>query len=424
MIYKKHKLGNGIRVIVVPVPSLESATVTVWAGVGSRFEEPKIAGISHFLEHMVFKGSSKRPSAKEIAEAVDAIGGEFNAGTSKEWTNFYIKSRAGNLDTAFDVLSDMVLKPLLKEEDINRERGVIIEEIGMYEDTPMYRIGDIFEQVIFKGNSLGRDIIGSKETVSAIKKSDFEGYRNIYYYPENLVITVAGGVKEKEVVKLVQKYFGELSKGKAKPGFDKFKLAQVGPQVRLHPQKKEQAHFILGFLTAHMDHEDRFVEAVLAAILGGGMSSRLFTEVREKRGLAYSVRTSTDHARDIGYIGTYAGVAPKKVEEAIAVVLEQHYKIANGELRVMNNELRKAKEYLKGHLALSLEDTKDINKFFGEEELLLGKVETPEEVYQGVDKVSLGDVQRVAKKYFVPDRLNLAVIGPYDSQEKFEKLVK
>ena len=210
MDYHLTKLPSGLRVLTVPMPSLESATVTVWVRTGSRNEEARVNGISHFLEHMTFKGSKKRPTAREISEAVDAIGGEFNASTSKEWTNFYIKARAANLETAFDVLSDMVLNPLLKEEEIEREKGVIIEEIAMYEDTPMFRIGDVFEQLIYQGNSLSWDIAGTVKTVKAIKKGDFERYRKMYYYADNILLTVAGGVAPKSVEDLAKKYFGEL----------------------------------------------------------------------------------------------------------------------------------------------------------------------------------------------------------------------
>src|SRR3972149_5318736 len=216
------KLDNGVRLVTVPMPSLESVTVTVWVGVGSRSETDKIAGISHFLEHMVFKGGKKRPSAREISEAVDAIGGEFNASTGKEWTNFYIKARAANLETAFDVLSDMVFNPLLKEEEIEREKGVIIEEIAMYEDTPMYRIGDVFEQLIYEGNSLSWDIAGTAKTVKAIKKGDFERYRKMYYYADNILLTVAGGVAPKSVEDLAKKYFGEIKTKSEKVRVKKF----------------------------------------------------------------------------------------------------------------------------------------------------------------------------------------------------------
>ncbi|MBU0777240.1 insulinase family protein [Patescibacteria group bacterium] len=389
---------------------------------GSRNETKQIGGLSHFLEHMVFKGSKKRPSAKEIAVVIDSIGGEFNAGTSKEWTNFYIKAHNEALPTAFDVLSDMVLNPLLKPEDIEREKGVILEELAMYEDTPMFKIGDVFENLIYKNSSLGRDIIGTRDSIKGVKRADFDRYRKIHYGIDNILITVAGGAKEKDIMKLAEKYFGSL-KNNNKETAKKYKKDQKKPRVLLYPKKKEQGHFILGFLAGQMGNKDRFTESVLSVILGGGMSSRLFTEVREKRGLAYLVKTSIDRYVDTGYIGTYAGVDIKRIDEAIKVVLSEHYQIASGKNIISSNELKKAKEYIKGHLALSLEDTRAVGSFFGLKELLLGKIDTPEDVFKGIDGVTINDVLRVAKEFFVPERLNLAIIGPYKDQKRFEKLV-
>ncbi len=432
MNYKLHKLSNGIRLIVVPMPALPSATLAIWIKTGSRAETDKLSGISHFLEHMVFKGAKKRTTPMEIAEAVDAIGGEFNAGTSKEWTNFYIKARSANMDIAFDVLSDMVLAPLLRQEDIDREKGVIVEEIGMYEDTPLMKIDDVFENVIFKGHALGRDIIGTPTTVRSFNRKDFENYRNAHYNPQNIVITVAGGVNEKKILEFTKKYFGDLSKLKTNKTdgrgvSKKFISKQNKPQVLLSSKKKDQAHFVLGFLASEMDTKERFPETVLATILGGGMSSRLFTEIREKRGLAYAVKAGRDAYVDCGYISVYAGVDPKKAQDAVKVTLEECYGIANqktnGKYAISKTELTKAKEYIKGHVALSLEDTKSVNAFFGIRELLLGKVETPEEVFKNIDKVTIDDILKSAKKVFIPQRLNLAIIGPYKDPTKFEELL-
>lgn len=427
MDFKKITLDNGLRLVFCPLPNLESATVTIWVKTGSRLEGARVAGISHFLEHMVFKGSKKRPSAKEIAEAVDAMGGEFNAATSKDWTNFYIKARGRSLDTAFDVLSDMVLNPILAEEEIEKEKGVIIEEIRMYEDTPLLRINDVYEQLTFSGNPLGRDIIGSEKTVSNLKRDDFVRYRNTHYYPENVLITVAGGAGEKEVVALAAKYFsGFKTFDGARVSGDKqrFKTRQTKPQVKLHPKKKEQAHFILGFIGHGRGYKGRYAEAVLAAILGGGMSSRLFSEVREKRGLAYSVKTNIERYEETGYMGTYAGVDVARVDEAIKVTLDEHFKLASGAKPVSRGELDKAKEFIKGHLALSLEDTKDVNGFFAEQELFLRSIKTPEEVYKQIDKVRQVDVLYEAKKLITPSGLNLAIIGPYEDEGRFAKLLR
>lgn len=424
MDYKLCSLDSGLKILTVPIPSLESITVIVWVATGSRFEEARVNGISHFLEHMVFKGSKKRPSARLIGEAVDAIGGEFNAGTSKDWTNFYIKVRAGAVDTAFDVLSDIVVNPILKSDEIEREKGTIIEEIRMYEDTPIYRIGDVFEQLVFQGNSLGWDISGTEKTVRAIKRRDFAEYRDLHYHPENILITVAGNITQEEVESLVEKYFSGLVRSNRGFKGTSFKGVQKKPRLKLYPKKKEQAHFILGFSAEGRGYEGRFAQGLLSVILGGGMSSRLFIEVRERRGLAYSIRTSVDRYQEVGYMGTYAGVDPKRADEAVKIILEQSYGIADGKFPISAKELIKAKEYLKGHIALALEDTKDVATFFGEQAMFLPKIMTPEETYKKIDEVGVDEILSEAKKLFVPERLNLAVIGPDNDTGKFKKVLR
>jgi predicted Zn-dependent peptidase len=424
MDYKLHIMPSGLKIVTVPMPGLESVTLTLWVKTGSRNEELRVGGISHFLEHMVFKGSPKRPTARDISQAVDAIGGEFNAATSKDWTNFYIKANKENLETAFDVLSDMVLNPLLKSEEIEREKGTIVQEIRMYEDTPMMHIGEVFEGLIFKGNQLGCDTAGTEASVKSIKRDDFLRYRLNHYQPDQMLVTVAGGVTEKTVLKLVEKYFDSIKPFKGVSfKSQEFKNKQTKPQFTLQTKKSEQAHLILGFTAEGRGYKNKFAQSLLTVILGGGMSSRLFIEVRERRGLAYSVRTSTDRYQEIGYMGTYAGVNVAKADEAIKVILDQSYGLASGKYPITDGELKKAKGFLKGNLALALEDTHDVSGFFGEQHLFLDKVLTPEEIYKKVDAVSLNDINFEAKKLFVPDRLNLAIIGPFKDKEKFKKLL-
>lgn len=404
---------------------LESVTVTVWVKTGSRFEDAETNGISHFLEHMVFKGSQKRQSAKEISEVVDSIGGEFNAATSKDWTNFYIKTRVGNLETAMDVLADMVLNPLLKSEEIEREKGTIIQEIAMYEDTPMMHIGDVFEELAFSGNPLGWDTAGSAKTVKAIKRDDFLHYRDVHYHPEQMMVSVVGGIEENKVRKLVEKYFSSLKSFKGTPFKGReFVSKQTGSQLKLQTKKSEQAHLILGFMSEGRNYEGRFAQSLLATILGGGMSSRMFIEVRERRGLAYSVRTGVDRYQEIGYLSTYAGVDVNKADLAVKVMLDEYQKIANNTSKISSQELSKAKEYLKGHLALALEDTKDVTAFFADQALFAKETLLPEEVYKKLDKVTASDIVSEAKKLFTRDRLNLAIIGPFKDREKFVQLLK
>lgn len=430
MQYSKSVLSNGLRVVTIPMPSLESVTVTVWVKTGSRNENEKNNGVSHFLEHMFFKGTTNRPSAKQIAEEIDQIGGLQNAGTSKEYTEYYIKCRADKIEVAFDLLSDMTLNSLLDTNEIEREKGTIIEEIRMYEDTPMMAIGEVFEGLIYSGHSLGMDIAGTEKTVSGMKRQDFLDYRKDFYAPENMIITVAGGVTPEKVNELSNKYFQKLDgqKSQSSPSY-KFENIQTEPKIKLHGKKKEQTHVILGFLADGKNYDSsnggqkKYAQTLLSTILGGGMSSRMFLEVRERRGLAYSIRTSMDRYTDVGYLGTYAGLDTKRSEEAVKVMLDEHYKMLDLKFKILDKELEKAKEFLKGHLALALEDTSDVSSFFGDQELFSEKVLTPEEVFEKIDGVTMDDVNHEAKRLFVPERLNLAIIGPYENDEKFKKIV-
>lgn len=421
MEYIKSTLPSGLRFLTIPMPSLESATVTVWAGVGSRYETDKISGISHFLEHMVFKGGVKYPSAQAVSSAIDAIGAEFNAGTGKEYTNFYIKAQKGQIEKAFDVLSDMVISPALKSEDLERERGVIIEEMNMYEDTPIYRIGDIYEQVAFSGSPLGRDIIGTKEAVKSVSQSDFREYMDHYYRASNIVVTVAGGVTHEEVTMLVEKYFSKLRNEHYERKFVPF-VRDENRHIKTVEKKIEQAHMMLGFKGRKLGDDTQYTEEILSTLLGSGMSSRLFTEVREKRGLAYSVRTSPDNYLDTGAFSTYAGVDPKKAIEALKVMLSEHTRIiSEGVNGISDEELTKAKEYVKGHLALSLEDTRAVGSYFGGDELLLGKVEKPEDEMEKLSSVTKEEIISLAKNTFTRENLYLALIGPFSDDSIFEK---
>jgi predicted Zn-dependent peptidase len=425
MNYKLHYLPSGLRVLAVPMANLESVTVTVWVKTGSRNEEEKVGGISHFLEHMVFKGSAKRPSAKEISVAVDSIGGEFNAGTSKDWTNFYIKTSVNNLETAFDVLSDMVLNPLLKTDEIEREKGTIIQEIAMYEDTPMVKVGEVFENLIFAGNTLSWDTAGTPKTVKNITRDDFLRYRKMHYYSENMLVSVAGGVSEEKALELVKKYFADIKKSSSPEyKYQHFETKQKLPQIKLKTKKEEQAHFILGFMADGRKYKGRYAQGLLSAVLGGGMSSRLWVEVRERRGLAYAVRTSVDRYLETGYIGTYAGVDPKRVDEAIKVILDQLYGITSGKYPITIKELKDFKEFLKGRSALALEDTKMVSDFFSDQVLFMDHVLTPKEVFKKVDEVSLDEINFEAGRLFIPSRLNLAIIGNYNDEAKFKKLLR
>ncbi len=421
MEYKLQNLQNELRLLTVPMPSLESATVTVWVKTGSRNESDEKLGISHFLEHMAFKGGKKYKSAKAVSEAIDEVGGEFNASTSKEITQFYIRIRSKLIERAFDVLSDMLLYPNLDGKEIKKEKGVILEEMSLYEDMPIRRVWDLFEQLIFKGHTLGRDIIGTKETVPALEKEDFVSYRDEHYRSGDMLITVSGGIEENSIYKLTDNYFGSIPTGKFE--VKKEEVQNSNKSISLTNKKIEQAHIILGFPADSVGSKNRYSDAILDTILGSGMSSRLFTEVREKRGLAYSVRSDIDRFSDAGYFAVYAGVDPENTEEAIKIILNELYGFSEKKLEIDKKELNKAKEYLKGHLALGLEDTRGVNGFFGQEEMMLGKIRTPEEVFAKINEVGVEEIYESAKRIFKKEKIKLCIIGPFEDDKKFDNIL-
>ncbi len=423
MNYTRKVLKNGLRVITIPMPSFESATVIVMVGAGSRYETDKNNGISHFLEHMAFKGTKKRPNAKVIAELIDGIGGEFNAFTSKEVTGYYVKSAVTHVDLCLDILSDMLQNSKLDEAEIQREKGVILEEINLYEDTPARKIGDIYEGLLYGDTPMGWDIAGRKEVIKQITRKDFVDYMSSLYSADNITVVVAGGIKAKKSEEMVEKYFGNM-KSFDTLRYKKLYQNQVKPALNIKHKNTEQVHIAVGFRTVPIDSKEKHPLSVLAAILGGGMSSRLFSEVREKRGLAYYVRTSSEHFQDAGNIVSTAGLDPKRLEEGISVIIEEYSKFANGKANLTEKELSKAKEYLKGHLVLELEDSRSVAGFYAQAELLEKEIETADELIKKIDKVSLKEVEEVSKKYFKNETLNLAIIGNFTDRQKFEKLLK
>lgn len=423
MDYKRTTLPNGIRFIHSPVPALESVTFTVWFGVGSRYEESSIAGISHFLEHMAFKGGGKYPSAKAVSEALDAIGAEDNASTSQEYTNYYVRSAVDNLGKAVDVLADALLSPVLSEKEIEKERGVIIEEINMYEDDPQSCVNNLYGELIFNNHPLGRDIAGSKQSVNKIKKNDFIEFRKAHYQPDNIVITVAGGIEYQKAYELAEKYFGSLKNEDYQDIYKDFKVDQEVPRVVLKNKKMEQANLIIGYPGKKHGDETRYAEALMGIILGSGMSSRLFREVREKRGLAYTVYANGSHYADIGEFSAFAGVPVTKAKDAIKVILDEFYKLTGPKHGITKKELDKAKAFFKGHMALSMESTKAINYFLGREEIKGGKLRTIEEVFSEIEKVKIDEILNIAKQIFDHKKVNLAVLGPYKNSEVFSSIV-
>jgi len=391
-------------------------------GAGSRYETRLNNGISHFLEHMAFKGTVKRPTAMDITSLIDGMGGEFNASTGKEVTAYYIKSAADKVEISLDVLSDMLRNSKLDSIEIEKEKGVIVGEIDMNEDSPMRDIGDVYERLIYGDTPLGWNIAGPKDIVRKINREDFISYMKNLYSPHNMTIVFAGGIENEKAIELAEKYLGKMTRFDTLR-FNKYEEKQDKPRLFLKTKKTEQAHIAIGFKTVKNEHPDKYPLEVLAAILGGGMSSRLFHEVREKRGLGYYVSTGADSYQDAGSIETVAGIDPKRIEEGISVILEEHKKISNSKFSISKSELRKAKEYLKGHMVLGLENSRSVAYYYASQELLEKKIDDPDELMKKIDAVTAEQIKNVAKKYFVEKGLNVAIIGNFEDRQIFENLL-
>jgi predicted Zn-dependent peptidase len=419
-----HKLTtfkNGLRLITVPMPHVESVTVMVGVAAGSRNETKGVSGLFHFIEHMAFKGTKKRPSPLTLTSVIDGIGGQFHAFTDKEITGYYVKLAAKHTELAFDILADVLANSLFKSDEIEKEKGVIIEEINMYEDTPSRRILDIFTRLLYGNNPMGWDIGGTKESVRRIQKKDFLAFQKRLYFTKNMAVIVAGKMNEEKITRLNQKYFGDFRQ-RGRKTREKILLAQKKPRLKISTKKTQQAHFCLGVPGVSYSHPLRFPVGVLATVLGGGMSSRVSQEVRVKRGLAYYVFVQPEFHTDSGFVLAWAGVKVDKIEEAIKVVLDELYKLTKK--IVPQKELSKAKEYLKGGMILSLEDSFAVANRYAYQALLEKKLRPPQEAMKLIDAVTAQDVQRAAQEFLQPQKLNLAIIGPYKDKVRFRKLLR
>ncbi len=420
MKYQKITLKNGLRIVLAPMQDTDTATVLVMTGVGSRYETRKENGLAHFLEHMFFKGTKKRPTALDISKELDGLGAEYNAFTGEEYTGYYAKVASKHWMTALDVVSDLFLNAKMEQEEIDRERGAIIQELSMYEDMPMRRVQEFFKTLLYGDTPLGWDIGGPKSNIKLFQRKDFIKFLERAYIAENIVVGVAGKIDPKMVKQAIEKIFKDVRVGK-KPVAKKAVDKQSVPQVFLHNKKVDQTQLVVGVRAFDMFHKDKAVLSVLTAILGGGMSSRMFMEVRERRGLAYSIRTSTDLFLDAGYLATQAGVEHGNLEKALKVILGEYKKIT--EELVGKEELKKAKESIKGRTALGLEGSDDVVEYLVGQEILQNQIITPKDKLRAIDKVTAEDVLRVAKMIFTEKRLNLAVISPNAKKAKLEKLL-
>jgi predicted Zn-dependent peptidase len=417
--FEQTTLQNGLRVVTAPMPNAKSVACFVMLAAGSRYETKDTNGIAHFAEHMFFKGTERRPTARQIAGEIDSIGGEFNAFTSKEDTGYYVICAAEHRDVALDVLVDMLRHSKFDSEEIEREKGVIVEEMNMYYDTPRDYVDGVYDELLYGDTPLGWDIIGRKETVRAAERETFLGYLERWYRAPRMVAGVAGDLGD-DLLPRLEELLGDVQDGSSgEPAPAEWR--QEAPQVKLHTKQSDQAHIRVGVHSYPLVHPDRYALALLATVLGGGMSSRLFTEVRERRGLAYYIYGHQQGYTDTGTLFAQGGVDIQRIDDAVRTVVQEFARIAAEPIEP--DELEKARNFAKGRLVLSLEDPKGMILFGLRNEVLEGESREPEEVLAGLDAVTIEDVQRVAQDIIRGDRLNFALIGPFEEPARFEKLL-
>jgi predicted Zn-dependent peptidase len=417
--FEKKTLANGLRVLTAPMPQAKSVACFVMLAAGSRYETKDTNGIAHFAEHMFFKGTEKRPTARQIAGEIDSIGGEFNAFTSKEYTGYYVKCAAEHRDTALDVLVDMLRHSKFDSEEIEREKGVIVEEMNMYYDTPRDYVDGVYDELLYGDTPLGWDIIGRKETVRSAKRETFLEYLDRWYRAPRMVAGVAGNLGE-GLTERLEELLGDVQDG-ATGSPPPAEWSQDAPRVKLHTKQSDQAHIRVGVHSYPLVHPDRYSLQLLATVLGGGMSSRLFTEVRERRGLAYYIYGQQQGYTDTGTLYAQSGVDIQRIDDAVQTIVREFGRIAAEAIEP--DELEKARNFAKGRLVLSLEDPKGMIIFGLRNEVLEGAQREPDDVLAELDKVTIEDIQRVAQDIIREDRLNFALIGPFDDPDRFQKLL-
>ncbi len=418
--YQKTTLDNGLRLVTAAMPHTRSVSIGIFVGTGSRYEAEAQGGASHFIEHMLFKGTAKRPTPREIAVAIEGVGGYFNAGTDKELTAYWCKVTQPHLHLALDVLADMLLNSKFDPEEIAREHKVIIEEINMCNDSPAQRVGLLIDEVLWPGHPLGRDIAGTKESVAAINKDALLGYMAKQYQPASAVVAIAGGIQQEDILAAVSQVLGSWKSQRQRPEYLAYK-EQPSPRLRIETRDTDQTHFCLALPGLSIFHPKRFAFDLLNVILGEGMSSRLFTEIRDRLGLAYSIQSYVDHFLDTGAINIAAGVETKNLQVAIKAILEE---LAKFKEIVPEPELAKAKEFSKGHLLLRMEDSRSVAGWMGGQETLTGRIRSVDEVLSIIDAITAEDLKQLAEELFKAERLRLAVVGPVKQDEPLGELLK
>ncbi len=406
---------------MAPMQSTEAVTLLALAKVGSRYETKELNGISHFLEHLFFKGTKSRPNPGDIHKELDKIGAVHNAFTTKESTGFWIKSSAKDFDVGLDIVSDILLEPIFKQEEIEKERGVILQEISMYEDDPRRRVIEILEGVVFGDQPIGWDIAGKKENISGIKRDDIIKYEADNYLSENMAVVLAGNIEKEKMFKKISVTFGKIKKGRNKPPLGA-EIHQDSPRVKIASKDSDQTHLALAARAYDMFDEKRYASGLLSVILGGNMSSRLVSEIREKLGLAYYVYAYDDQYLDCGYLGMGAGVPHNKIEE----VLKKIRDIISGvkEKEIFKSDLDDAKSFVRGQTALRFESSDAIAGFAAEQELFYEKIMQPDEILEKIEKISQNDILNTARDIFRPDKINVAVIGKHDNPDKKREVLE
>ncbi|OGN04537.1 MAG: hypothetical protein A2831_00755 [Candidatus Yanofskybacteria bacterium RIFCSPHIGHO2_01_FULL_44_17] len=413
--YDLHTYPNGLRLITVPMEHTKSVTVLVMVATGSRYETKDINGISHFLEHMMFKGTTKRPGTLDISQELDSLGAEYNAFTGKEYTGYYVKCAADRVDVALDVISDIFQNSKFDSKEMDKERGPIKEEINLYLDSPPRRIGEVFEMLMYGDQPLGWDISGTKENIDEMQHADLLKYFENHYFDKNTIVAIAGNIQTEEMKKKVEKYFDNIRDGKrAEP--TETQEDQKEPRFKVEYKKTDQTNINLGFRSYSRFHPKHEALEILGMILGGGMSSRLFVEVRERRGLAYHVRSGVTAYNETGNFVTYAGLGNANLIEGLKVILTEHKKLI--EEKVTEKELNRVKDQIRGAFVIGLEQSDDLASFYGEQELLEHKIETPEERLAKITAVTAEDILEVAKDVIRPEKLSLAIIGPLEGDNE------
>ena len=418
--YQKNTLDNGLRIVTANMPHTRSVSLGIFIGAGSRYEEPKQAGVSHFLEHLCFKGTEKRATAKEIAEAIEGVGGILNGSTDKEATVYWVKVARPHFPLALDVLVDIIRHSKFDAAEMEKERKVIIDEFNMDLDLPHLRVNMLIDEVLWPGQALGRDIIGTKETIATLTRDMAIAYMARQYTPSDTVVAVAGDIGHDEIVTSVGQAFADWPGTVPGPWYPA-EDAQDQPRLRIEYKKTEQCHLCLALRGLSIFHPDRFALDLLNVVLGEGMSSRLFLELRERRGLAYDVHSYTPHFFDSGAVIIYAGVAPKHTEDAIEVILGELLQLKD---EIPELELVKAKELVKGRLLLRMEDTRSVSSWLGVQELLSDRIRTVDEVMAIVDALTPGELKRVGQSLIVGDKLSLALVGPLRAERRLHRLLK